>query len=96
MLYTLRHPDYGAAPNVNIWVKYILNIAFLRGLSELLRFSLVGQGWTLTVEECFYISAPFIILGLVKLNSNLTKPNIFFVINFYFYYCYWLFISVCI
>jgi peptidoglycan/LPS O-acetylase OafA/YrhL len=41
-----------------------LNLTFLRGFFENFRFSMAGQGWSLTVEECFYLSAPFLILGL--------------------------------
>jgi peptidoglycan/LPS O-acetylase OafA/YrhL len=42
----------------------VLNLTFLRGFFENFRFSLAGQGWSLTVEECFYLSAPLLILGL--------------------------------
>lgn len=42
--------------------QYILNITFLRGFFEGLHFSGVVQGWSLTVEECFYFSAPLIFL----------------------------------
>ena len=41
-----------------------LNLTFLRGFFENFRFTLAGQGWSLTVEECFYLSAPLLILGL--------------------------------
>jgi peptidoglycan/LPS O-acetylase OafA/YrhL len=40
------------------WLLYFLNITFLRGFFDELKFSLVGQGWSLTVEECFYLLAP--------------------------------------
>lgn len=29
------------------------------------------QGWTLTVEECFYFAAPFLLVGLRKTPINL-------------------------
>ena len=80
LLYTLRHPDFGAAPGINIWVKYILNITFLRGFFEPLRFSLLGQGWSLTVEECFYISAPIIIYFFIKFRKNFAKILLFSII----------------
>lgn len=41
-----------------------LNITLLRGFFDRFLLSIVGQGWSLTVEECFYLSAPFLILGL--------------------------------
>ncbi|QQL48555.1 acyltransferase family protein [Mucilaginibacter ginkgonis] len=37
-----------------------LNLTFLRGFFNDLKFTGIAQGWSLTVEECFYISAPFI------------------------------------
>ncbi len=57
----------------NLWKFYqpadkalvlFLNLTFLRGFFENFRFTLAGQGWSLTVEECFYLSAPLLILGL--------------------------------
>lgn len=41
-----------------------LNLTFLRGFFERYRFTMAGQGWSLTVEECFYLSAPLFLLGL--------------------------------
>ncbi|WP_019947787.1 acyltransferase family protein [Hymenobacter aerophilus] len=46
-----------------IWVVF-LNLTFLRGFFDRYRFTMAGQGWSLTVEECFYLSAPFLLLGL--------------------------------
>ncbi len=40
-----------------IWV-YFTNITFIRGLLHQLLFSLVPQGWSLSVEEFFYFTAP--------------------------------------
>lgn len=39
-------------------ILYGLNISMLRGFFDDFKFSGVGQGWTLTVEETFYILAP--------------------------------------
>ena len=39
---------------------YLLNITFLRGFFSRFCVTGVGQGWSLTAEECFYFSAPFI------------------------------------
>jgi peptidoglycan/LPS O-acetylase OafA/YrhL len=45
-----------------LWTLFILNITFLRGFIESTKFSLVAQGWSLTVEETFYFLAPLIFL----------------------------------
>ena len=37
---------------------YLLNITFLRGLFEEYLYTGIAQGWSLTVEEMFYVSAP--------------------------------------
>lgn len=37
---------------------YIANITFVKGFFSSMKFSLVGQGWSLTVEEMFYVTAP--------------------------------------
>ncbi|SET71141.1 Peptidoglycan/LPS O-acetylase OafA/YrhL, contains acyltransferase and SGNH-hydrolase domains [Hymenobacter actinosclerus] len=41
---------------------WLLNVTFLRSFFEEHVYSGVAQGWTLTVEECFYLSAPLIFL----------------------------------
>lgn len=41
---------------------YLANITFLRGFFSFLKFTLIAQGWSLTVEEVFYILAPLIFL----------------------------------
>jgi len=41
----------------SLWV-YFTNITFIRGFLHDLLFSLVPQGWSLSVEEFFYFSAP--------------------------------------
>lgn len=40
--------------------EFWLNITMLRGFSNTFKFTGVAQGWSLTVEECFYASAPFL------------------------------------
>lgn len=42
----------------NAMVTYVTNLTFLRGFFDDLKFTGVAQGWTLTVEECFYFFAP--------------------------------------
>lgn len=45
---------------------FLSNITFLRGFSDSLKFTGISQGWSLTVEECFYILAPLFLLLLRK------------------------------
>lgn len=44
---------------------YLLNITFLRGFFDDLKFTGIPQGWTLTVEESFYFLSPLFFL-LIK------------------------------
>jgi peptidoglycan/LPS O-acetylase OafA/YrhL len=48
-----------------VWV-YISNITFIRGFFNDLVLSGVAQGWTLTIEECFYAMAPVIFILSTK------------------------------
>jgi peptidoglycan/LPS O-acetylase OafA/YrhL len=41
-------------------VLFLMHITFLRGFFDQLKFTGIAQGWSLTVEECFYLFAPFI------------------------------------
>ena len=41
-----------------------LNITMLKGFSESFKFSGVAQGWSLTVEETFYLFAPLLFIAL--------------------------------
>jgi peptidoglycan/LPS O-acetylase OafA/YrhL len=45
---------------------YLYNITFLRGFFDDLKFTGIAQGWSLTVEEVFYLSAPVFFLLLRK------------------------------
>ena len=44
----------------NAVVLFFMHITFVRGFFYNLVFTGVAQGWSLTVEECFYFSAPII------------------------------------
>jgi peptidoglycan/LPS O-acetylase OafA/YrhL len=44
------------------WRIFLYNITFVRGFFDGLKFTGISQGWSLTVEECFYFLAPFIFI----------------------------------
>jgi peptidoglycan/LPS O-acetylase OafA/YrhL len=44
---------------------FLLNISFMRGFFDPLKFSGIAQGWSLTVEETFYLLAPLFFI-LIK------------------------------
>ena len=47
----------------------LISQSLLRGFSSTLKFVGLPQGWTLTVEECFYLSAPLLLLAWQRWNS---------------------------
>ncbi len=59
---------------------FFLNITFLRGFIESEKFSLVAQGWSLTVEETFYLIAPMIFFLLKKYGNIFYFMPIAFII----------------
>ncbi|MBL4677220.1 MAG: acyltransferase [Mucilaginibacter sp.] len=48
---------------------FFMNVTFVRGFFDQLKFTGIAQGWSLTVEECFYFSAPFIFYFAKKYNK---------------------------
>ena len=50
---------------------YLLNITFIKGFFDGLKFSGIAQGWSLTVEEMFYFIAPLIFFMLRRSIANL-------------------------
>jgi peptidoglycan/LPS O-acetylase OafA/YrhL len=51
-----------------------MHITFVRGFFAGLWDTGIAQGWSLTVEECFYFSAPFIFLVAKKYNKFYIQP----------------------
>ena len=47
----------------NTLLLVVLSQSLLRGLSSTLKFVGIPQAWSLTVEECFYLSAPLLLLA---------------------------------
>jgi peptidoglycan/LPS O-acetylase OafA/YrhL len=52
----------------------VLNITFLRGFFYQFWNTGIAQGWSLTVEECFYFSAPIIFLIAKRYNKFYIQP----------------------
>jgi len=48
---------------------FFMNITFVRGFFQDLKFTGIGPGWSLTVEECFYFSAPIVFFIIKKYNK---------------------------
>jgi peptidoglycan/LPS O-acetylase OafA/YrhL len=44
----------------------VLNLTLLRGFFANFIWTLAGQGWSLTVEECFYLAAPIILFSVAR------------------------------
>jgi peptidoglycan/LPS O-acetylase OafA/YrhL len=59
---------------------YLLNISFFRGYFDDLKFTGIAQGWSLTVEESFYLLAPLFFILIRKRKINLIIIPIFFII----------------
>ncbi|WP_324671591.1 acyltransferase [Hymenobacter sp. GOD-10R] len=51
---------------VFVFRTWLFNVLFLRGFFDEMKFSGIAQGWTLTVEECFYLFAPVAFMLLRK------------------------------
>ena len=48
---------------------FFMHVTFVRGFFYDLNFTGIAQGWSLTVEECFYFSAPLIFFIVKKYNK---------------------------
>jgi peptidoglycan/LPS O-acetylase OafA/YrhL len=49
-------------------------VFFIRGFFYQLWDTGIAQGWSLTVEECFYFSAPFIFYIAIKYKKFYVQP----------------------
>jgi len=79
-------------------VLIIMNVFFVRGFFDDFKFTGVAQGWSLTVEECFYFLAPLFFIRIKKnikylvylpiglISIGLILVAIFSHINFYNFY----------
>ncbi|MFD2786669.1 acyltransferase family protein [Hymenobacter rubripertinctus] len=78
----LTFTAYAIAPSLDLtgqWLAYRgydklivigLNLSFLRGFFEKFVFTGIAQGWTLSVEECFYLFAPLAMWLLYKVRMR--------------------------
>ena len=79
-------------------VLILMNVFFVRGFFDDLKMTGVAQGWSLTVEECFYFLAPFFFIKIKKnirylvflpmglISAGLLLVAIFSHVDFYHFY----------
>jgi peptidoglycan/LPS O-acetylase OafA/YrhL len=65
--------------------EFLLNITLLRGFFSEYVYTGISQGWTLSVEECFYFSAPLMFL-LSKRYTILLQALVIFCTGIIFYF----------
>lgn len=69
ILTTLTFVFFAVVYSQNSWIdlhNYFYNISFLKGFSDDLKFTGIAQGWSLTVEEVFYFTAPLFFILINK------------------------------
>ncbi len=69
ILTTLTFVFFAVVYSQNNWIdlhNYFYNISFLKGFSDDLKFTGIAQGWSLTVEEVFYFTAPLFFILINK------------------------------
>ncbi|OWP83373.1 hypothetical protein BWK59_10885, partial [Flavobacterium davisii] len=66
---------------------YFLNITFIKGFFDSLKFTGIAQSWSLTVEEFFYLLTPFLFM-IIKKNKNFIYflPIIFILLGIVIYF----------
>lgn len=55
---------------------FLMHITFVRGFFDQLKFTGIAQGWSLTVEECFYFAAPFVFYFAQRYRKFYIQPLI--------------------
>ena len=69
-----KDPSIVQKSNINPVALMFLNITFLRGFFFDFWNTGIAQGWSLTVEECFYFSAPIIFLIAKRYGKFYIQP----------------------
>ena len=65
--------------SIRFFVELLLNLTLVKGFFSDFKFSGIGQGWTLTVEETFYFIFPFFLFFLKKIiNQSFSLKLLFF------------------
>ncbi|TDN39442.1 acyltransferase [Hymenobacter sp. UV11] len=62
-------------PPINKFASIFLNLTLLKGFFSNLKFAGIAQSWSLTAEECFYFTVPFVLVG----NSRLLRRTMLYV-----------------
>jgi peptidoglycan/LPS O-acetylase OafA/YrhL len=75
----LFHQQTYNTENTNGWMVFIANVTFVRGFFDDLKFTGISQGWSLTVEECFYFLAPFLFILYSRYKKLFLYPILFIV-----------------
>lgn len=65
---------------------YLMNISLLKGFLDNWKFSGIAQSWSLTVEECFYLLVPLILLLRKRVNWIL-MPIALLLLGFFATWC---------
>ena len=68
---TFCYSYFSGSTDNDFFYAFLMNISFLRGFFDNLKFSGIGQGWSLTVEMLFYLSVPLSFLLIKKKYINL-------------------------
>ena len=82
ILTTLTFVFFAIVYSQNGWAdlhNYFYNITFLKGFSDDLKFTGIAQGWSLTVEEFFYFTAPLFFILINKTRVYLILIPLFFI-----------------
>lgn len=82
ILTTLTFVFFAVVYSQKDWIdlqNYFYNISFLKGFSDDLKFTGIAQGWSLTVEEVFYFTAPLFFILIKKSKFFLIAIPLFFI-----------------
>jgi peptidoglycan/LPS O-acetylase OafA/YrhL len=71
--------DQNKFTTTDFWI-YLANITFIRGFFDTIKHSGLGQGWTLSVEEIFYVLAPVLFILIKRNSKSLFLLPVFFVL----------------
>jgi peptidoglycan/LPS O-acetylase OafA/YrhL len=76
-IYCLNTGFFATTPYQNGWIYYLGGLTFLKGFFAGAATTFVGQAWSLTVEECFYLFCPLFFLLIRKNDRSIFLLPIF-------------------